>query len=531
MPGSYWAFGQKLPDRAPNMTVGYDIPYEDAYLKGDALLFHPDTMEPLNPERIFGDPDDPWHHLRWDQRDIDAEVRKRMQEPDKYHPYIGMILRYECENDAFRVRSEREATELLAPSASNTSVGIERRRDSVYVSPDTPSLPGALLRLRSLASRRKAGLDAEDTDTADSDLLDESGHGDSGQRVRTGGAAEGDVIVRSGTYSWADLNLKQVIALPRGRFTVAADQRWDAPWSSSAERSLVYADPDAPYDQFLPAVEGDESSEGIKGGEHENGSADTGVDPGADCDDAKVEASRRITESDAFAKTSAFLKRYTSFAYPEAEVESMDIGEERRVSTLIGCWWLEVAVTASFKGLKLVQNDSWRFPNGSLALPPKTAPDYYRSGGSWGEAEARRVMHRAPDWLEAERATGLEDAGLATAVGAGKADSNFGGYPLRGAEAVRDARVFRAQEFDDQWEQHDEDCDAEEREEGADKEGEADELEIPAMSCITLAGLVVLDSCDLIGGGEEVVSILGRGNLTMVNCRVCPKGDGGGAAV
>ena len=41
LPGSYWAFGRTLPDRAPNMTVGRDIPYEKAYLKSGAMLFHP----------------------------------------------------------------------------------------------------------------------------------------------------------------------------------------------------------------------------------------------------------------------------------------------------------------------------------------------------------------------------------------------------------------------------------------------------------------------------------------------------------
>lgn len=41
MPGSYWAFGHREIDRAPNMTVGKDIPYEDAHLKSDHLLFHP----------------------------------------------------------------------------------------------------------------------------------------------------------------------------------------------------------------------------------------------------------------------------------------------------------------------------------------------------------------------------------------------------------------------------------------------------------------------------------------------------------
>ena len=48
VPGSYWAFGKKSIDRAPNMTVGWDIPYDQAHLKEDAMLFHPDTMEPLN---------------------------------------------------------------------------------------------------------------------------------------------------------------------------------------------------------------------------------------------------------------------------------------------------------------------------------------------------------------------------------------------------------------------------------------------------------------------------------------------------
>jgi len=41
IPGSYWAFGRRLPDRAPNMTVGFDIPYEQAFLKSGRCLFHP----------------------------------------------------------------------------------------------------------------------------------------------------------------------------------------------------------------------------------------------------------------------------------------------------------------------------------------------------------------------------------------------------------------------------------------------------------------------------------------------------------
>jgi hypothetical protein len=150
LPGSYWAFGQRLPDRAPNMTVGRDISYEDAHLKSGAMLFHPDTMEPLNPNRIFGDPDDPWHELRWDPRDIDEEVRKRMDEPDKYHPYIKMVLRYRCENDAFRVRAAREAVNsrlfthsLSSPAGGGSGAGCVR------VPLEEPTVQSALLRLRS----------------------------------------------------------------------------------------------------------------------------------------------------------------------------------------------------------------------------------------------------------------------------------------------------------------------------------------------------------------------------------------------
>lgn len=64
LPGSYWAFGQGLADRTPNITVRRDRPYQDAHLKSPAMRFHPNTMEPLHPNRIFGDTD-PWHVLRW----------------------------------------------------------------------------------------------------------------------------------------------------------------------------------------------------------------------------------------------------------------------------------------------------------------------------------------------------------------------------------------------------------------------------------------------------------------------------------
>ena len=86
-------------------------------------------MEPLNPKRIFGDPDDPFFgespskrgmctalvracrtrgdacpdgrvvscsaDLRWDPRDIDEEIQARMQRADLYHPYISKLLRYQ----------------------------------------------------------------------------------------------------------------------------------------------------------------------------------------------------------------------------------------------------------------------------------------------------------------------------------------------------------------------------------------------------------------------------------------------------
>jgi hypothetical protein len=64
LPGSYWAFGQGLADRTPNITVRRDRLYQDAHLKSPAMRFHHNTMEPLHPNRIFGDTD-PWHVLRW----------------------------------------------------------------------------------------------------------------------------------------------------------------------------------------------------------------------------------------------------------------------------------------------------------------------------------------------------------------------------------------------------------------------------------------------------------------------------------
>ena len=159
MPGSYWAFGKRLPDRAPNMTVGRDIAYEQAFLKSGRCLFHPDTMEPLNPKRIWGDPDDPWWDLRWDERDIDEEIRARMQRADIYHPYIAKVLRYHCENDAFRARCSRESTAHLSTTgtASKSVNASTDLRERVEVPADARSIPIALMLLRERdASTRKA---------------------------------------------------------------------------------------------------------------------------------------------------------------------------------------------------------------------------------------------------------------------------------------------------------------------------------------------------------------------------------------
>jgi hypothetical protein len=203
MPGSYWAFGKRLPDRAPNMTVGRDIAYEQAYLKSGRCLFHPDTMEPLNPKRIWGDPDDPWWDLRWDERDIDEEIRARMQRADIYHPYVAKVLRYQCENDAFRARCSRESTAHLSTTgtASKSVDASTDLRERVEVPADGCSIPSALMLLREremLARGRHAPL------------------------PNHGGAAQGEVLVAPGVHSWADLNAKQVVALPRARISVAA---------------------------------------------------------------------------------------------------------------------------------------------------------------------------------------------------------------------------------------------------------------------------------------------------------------------
>ena len=220
VPGSYWAFGKKLPDRAPNMTVGRDIPYEKAYLKEGAVLFHPDTMEPLNLKRIWGDPDDPWYDLRWDPRDIDDEIRRRMYEPDIYHPYIAMLMRYHCENDAFRARSTREATARLMASSSSsssqlptvsTSAGRQPGAGHVCVPQDEATIPQALLRLRTMASLQKleqraaAGTPEQESNAERRRIHEQDSRG-----PRRGGAAVGVVEVTHGVHSWPDLNEHQV---------------------------------------------------------------------------------------------------------------------------------------------------------------------------------------------------------------------------------------------------------------------------------------------------------------------------------
>jgi hypothetical protein len=73
-PLNVWCNGPQRIDYAPGQTVGRDLPYELSHFKS-SLLFHPDTMEPLNLERLFN-MEDKWAEWRWDPRDIDPEVRE-----------------------------------------------------------------------------------------------------------------------------------------------------------------------------------------------------------------------------------------------------------------------------------------------------------------------------------------------------------------------------------------------------------------------------------------------------------------------
>jgi hypothetical protein len=65
-----------------------------------------------------------------------------------------------------------------------------------------------------------------------------------------------------------------------------------------------------------------------------------------------------------------FLARYNEFVYGGGEGEARsDGGElEEGACTLVGCWLLEEAVNCEFKGVKLVQNDSSRWPDGRSLL-------------------------------------------------------------------------------------------------------------------------------------------------------------------
>ena len=483
VPGSYWAFGKKSIDRAPNMTVGWDIPYDQAHLKEDAMLFHPDTMEPLNEKRIWGDPDDPWHDLRWDERDMDEEVRAHMWEPHIYHPYIAMLLRYQCENDAYRVRSARDASARLMAGIqgslhdmSDDMDGEEEAR--VHVPGDEAGIPAALLRLRALDTERR--------------------------RTDAGAAAEGVVVVDRGVHAFPALNSKQVIALPRGRFSVVAGHGsggWSCAGVSACDRAFVEVDPSTPYDLVLPNQTSDASAQAV-------------------------------------AANAAFQERYARF------VAAQDAGEEAGVGvTVAGCWWLEAEVEARFRGLKMVQNDSARWPDGSPALPPKTAPDYFRSGGEWGEAEARRCGQAQSKWREFDRGAAGGDAVGEPGVGGGGAVGGVCGADADGpgwwGGGARGAAVFRVKEFEDQKERESEagtwgqpgvaegedeggagggrgkPWEGQEECEGAAAEGECEE----ALSCLTVAGRVVVEACDLLGGGSQVVSVREHGNVSLVACR------------
>jgi hypothetical protein len=66
-----------------------------------------------------------------------------------------------------------------------------------------------------------------------------------------------------------------------------------------------------------------------------------------------------------------FLARYNEFVYEGGEGGSRPDGgelEEEGACTLVGCWLLEEAVNCEFKGVKLVQNDSSRWPDGRSLL-------------------------------------------------------------------------------------------------------------------------------------------------------------------
>ncbi len=145
----------------------------------------------------------------------------------------------------------------------------------------------------------------------------------------------------------------------------------------------MLVDENAPYDLVLSESEEEEqegqegpgSGGGQKGGDMVFANVCGGEGDGQAVQGGRVggEGRGRVGR-EALDVNSAFLKKYLNFVHPppvrepgeSLADEGLDFGGGggEGVATVVGCWYMEAAVTCDFRGLKMIQNDTARTPDG-----------------------------------------------------------------------------------------------------------------------------------------------------------------------
>jgi hypothetical protein len=119
-PGNAWSVGAERVHFHPELKIGRDLPYEMAGMLDGALLYHKDTMEPMDVDIVaMNDEKYPYIESKWYPDELTPEVMRKFKNPRKHHPYWKAICR-RFEEDEFeqarvsdRVRSSLQRSSPL----------------------------------------------------------------------------------------------------------------------------------------------------------------------------------------------------------------------------------------------------------------------------------------------------------------------------------------------------------------------------------------------------------------------------------
>ena len=100
-PGNPWSVGAERVRFHPELKIGRDLPYEMAGMLDDALLYHKDTMEPLDLDIVMmNDEKYPYIESKWYPDELTPEVMRKFKNPRKHHPYWKAMCK-RIEEDEF----------------------------------------------------------------------------------------------------------------------------------------------------------------------------------------------------------------------------------------------------------------------------------------------------------------------------------------------------------------------------------------------------------------------------------------------